>query len=206
MARRNDHSREEIRDMSLNAAEALLDREGAAGLSTRKIAAEIGYTVGSLYLVFQNLDDLIVQVNARTLRQLGERLDEAAIGRGDAGDRMVELGRAYLDFAARHPGRWGLIFDHRLAPETALPDWYRRQVMALFERVAALLAVVAPDRSPADRALAARALWSGVHGVCTLALGGKLDIAGNAGAEELIDALIRNFMSGWCRAARSREG
>lgn len=200
MARRNDHSREEIRDMALRAAENLLDREGVTGLSTRKIATEIGYTVGSLYLVFHNLDDLIVHVNSRTLEQLAEQLDQATEGGGEACDRIIELGRAYLDFASRHPGRWGLIFDHRLPPETALPDWYHRQVMALFDRVADLLAAVAPDRSPAARALAARALWSGVHGVCTLALGGKLDLAGITEAAALTDSLIRNYLSGWCLA------
>ena len=51
MARRSDHSRDEIREMALNAAKTIVEREGAAALSTRKIANEIGYTAGSLYLV-----------------------------------------------------------------------------------------------------------------------------------------------------------
>jgi AcrR family transcriptional regulator len=199
MARRNDHSRDEIREMALKAAEDLLDRQGAAGLSTRKIAAEIGYTVGSLYLVFHNLDDLIVQVNARTLTQLAEWLDQATARGQDASAGLIELGRAYLHFAALHRGRWELIFDHRLTPGVLLPEWYRRQVLSLFARVEALLAGLAPNRPQADHALAARALWSGVHGVCTLALGGKLDIAGIADAEKLTDSLMLNYLSGWNR-------
>jgi AcrR family transcriptional regulator len=200
MARRNDHSREEIREMALSAAEALLDREGAAGLSTRKIAGAIGYTVGSLYLVFQNLDDLVIQVNARTLGQLGAWLDRAAPPHCDARSGVMELGRAYLRFAARHRSRWELIFDRRLAPDMVLPDWYRQEVMALFGRVERLLADYAPERSEEDRALAARALWSGVHGVCSLALSGKLDLAGIVEAERLTDSLIENYLAGWMRS------
>lgn len=185
--------------MALQAAEALLEREGAAGLSTRKIAAAIGYTVGSLYLVFENLDDLVIQVNARTLGQLGEWLDRAALPHRNARTGVIELGRAYLRFAAKHRSRWELIFGRRPAPAAVLPDWYRWEVLALFGRVERLLAVYAPERSEGERTLAARALWSGVHGVCTLALSGKLDLAGIAEAERLTDSLIENYLAGWTK-------
>jgi AcrR family transcriptional regulator len=199
MARRNDHSREEIREMALRAAESILDREGAAGLSTRKISGEIGYTAGSLYLVFQNLDDLITQVNARTLSQLGDCLDQAAAREKDTLGSLIELGRSYLRFAALNQGRWEQIFDHHRPSGTPLPSKYKQQVLALFGRVENLLAVLAPERSTPERALAARALWSGVHGVCTLALDEKLDIAGIADAEKLTDSLIVNYLAGWRR-------
>lgn len=197
MARRNDHSREEIREMALQAAEALLEQEGTAGLSTRRIAAAIGYTVGSLYLVFENLDELVIQVNARTLGQLGESLDHAVSRHRDPLAAVRELGRAYTRFAAEHPSRWALIFDGRSTPLPALPDWYGREITALFGRVERLLAVYAPYRSPQERALAARVLWSGVHGVCTLALAGKLDRTGISEAAQLTDSLINNYLAGW---------
>ena len=63
MGRRNEHSRAELREIALQAAEHLVAEGGLAALSTRKVAAHIGYTVGSLYLVFHNLDDLIIQMN-----------------------------------------------------------------------------------------------------------------------------------------------
>ena len=202
MARRNDHSRDELRDMAIAATEALLDREGSAGLSTRKIAAAIGYTVGSLYLVFDNLDDLLVQVNARTLAQLGDWLDRATQAYSDPAAGVRALGQAYLRFAARHRSRWELIFDRRRAPDAMLPEAYLTEVAGLFGRVERLLASHAPERSPQEAALAARALWSGVHGVCTLALEGRLDLAGIAEAEQLTDSLIENYLAGWVRSGK----
>lgn len=70
MARRSDHSREEIRAMALAAAQQIVTEQGFAALNARKIASAIGYTVGTLYLVFKNLDDLFLQLNARTLDDL----------------------------------------------------------------------------------------------------------------------------------------
>lgn len=74
MGRRNEHTREELREIALQAAEQLVAEHGLAGLSTRKVVGRIGYTVGSLYMVFRNLDDLIAQMNERTLETLQARL------------------------------------------------------------------------------------------------------------------------------------
>ena len=54
MARRSDHTREEIREMALVATEQIVSVAGFSALSARKIAKKIGYTVGSLYLLFDN--------------------------------------------------------------------------------------------------------------------------------------------------------
>lgn len=74
MGRRNDHSRDELKDMVIVAAEKILVEEGYSKLTTRRIAKEIGYTVGSLYMVIKNVDDLMLLLNARTLQLLLEKL------------------------------------------------------------------------------------------------------------------------------------
>jgi len=185
--------------MALKATETIVEREGATGLSTRKIASEIGYTVGSLYLIFENLDDLIFQVNARTLAELALELDQAAARKNAPEAALVELGLVYLRFATSHRGRWDLIFGRGSPMAIPSPDWYRHRVLALFDRVETFLAQLGPARKPTEVALAARALWSGVHGVCTLALTDKLDIAGLSDAETLTTSLIEIFLSGWMR-------
>ncbi|HEX6398630.1 MAG TPA: TetR family transcriptional regulator, partial [Steroidobacteraceae bacterium] len=63
MGRRNEHSREELRDLALRAAADIVSESGAAALSMREVARRIGYTVGALYIVFENLDDLSVHLN-----------------------------------------------------------------------------------------------------------------------------------------------
>ncbi|CAI8974070.1 Transcriptional regulator [Methylocaldum szegediense] len=183
--------------MALNATKTIVEREGAAALSTRKIANEIGYTVGSLYLVFANLDDLIFQVNARTLSELAAELDRAAARSNTPKAALVELGLAYFRFATSNLGRWELIFGRGSPAANASPEWYRNRIPVLFDRVERLLVQLAPSRKPGEVALAARALWGGVHGICTLALTDKLGIAGLSDAEPLLTTLIETFLSGW---------
>ena len=135
MARRSDHSREEIREMALAAAEQIVVDQGLEGLSARKVAAVIGYTVGTLYLVSDNIDDLILQINARTLDRLYERMAQARSSVIDPRDYLLQLGQVYIRFADQDPHRWAMIFEHRLSEGRELPEWYREKIARMFAMV-----------------------------------------------------------------------
>jgi len=49
MGRRNDHTRKDIKEMAISASLELIEERGFSGLSTRKVASKIGYSVGTLY-------------------------------------------------------------------------------------------------------------------------------------------------------------
>ena len=196
MARRSDHTREELRELALTAAERIVVEQGHTHLSARKVAQTIGYTVGTLYLVFENLDDLILQVNARTLDRLHARMLEVKRKCRDPRACLLRLGEAYIDFATEDPDRWWLIFDHRF-DRREVPDWYQDNVARMFELVEELLQAAAARRSRQTVRQAARALWSGVHGICTLALTGRMAVAGVASVHSLVRSLIDNFLKGF---------
>ncbi|MEN8259323.1 MAG: TetR/AcrR family transcriptional regulator [Pseudomonadota bacterium] len=197
MARRSDHSREEIREMVLRATESIVSEQGYAGLTVRKVAMRIGYTVGSIYLVFKNLDDLILHVNARTLEELSRKLDESMSAQRSPMDNINALGRAYLRYASERFYRWSMIFEHRFPDTDAVPEWYLERVLELIKKVEIQCAGLASHRSEAEIRLAARTLWSGVHGVCILALTGKLAVVGSEDVERSVDSLVTNYLQGW---------
>ena len=103
--------------MALTAAEAIIADQGFPALSARKVAGAIGYTVGTLYLVFENLDDLILQVNGRTLDRLHRQIIEDQSDDADAQARLLQLGHSYIRFADAEPHAWKMIFEHRLGEE-----------------------------------------------------------------------------------------
>ena len=196
MARRSDHSREELRQLALDAAQFIIEAQGLGALSARKVAGRIGYTVGTLYRVFEHLDDLIMQVNARTLAELNATLDRAAADCRDAEGGVRALTHAYIDFAMRHTPRWSALYEHGIEADIRLPDDYRQQIAAMYGRLEGLLKTVAPQRSPADLARAARALWGGVQGLCMLALSDKLDIDPVESLPAVADSLVDNYVTG----------
>jgi AcrR family transcriptional regulator len=197
MARRSDHSREEIRDMALAAAEQLVSKQGYEGLSARKVASAIGYTVGTLYLVFENLDDLILHINARTLDRLQQRMLEEQTQCRDPFSCLQQLGQTYIGFAKDEPHLWEMVFKHRLPKERQVPLWFQEKVDRMFAMVEEKLTPLAKHRSQQEIAQAAGALWGGVHGICMLALTGKIGVAGVNSAQDLAQTLMNNYVRGF---------
>ncbi len=193
MARRNDHSRSEIHQMALEAARAIVREEGLSGLSVRKIATRIGYTGGTLYLVFRNLDDLILQLNAQTLEQLHTCLVSALQGCQGVEQCLLALARGYVRFAHDERPLWDALYSVRLAADEALPEGYQARVDALFGLVEQALA---PLHGAEQRRLASHVLWGGIHGITRLALDDKLDLAGPTRPEALTESLVVNYLRG----------
>jgi AcrR family transcriptional regulator len=197
MARRSDHSREELREMALSAAEQIVSEQGYEALSARKVASAIGYTVGTLYLVFENIDDLLLQVNARTLDRLHRRMSRVKSRTDDPAGYVVRLGESYLRFANDDPHRWTMVFEHRLSDGREVPDWYQQKVSRMFALIEQGLEPFRKGHSEADMTQAARAIWGGVHGICILAISDNLGIAGVDSVQRLTESLIRNYLQGF---------
>lgn len=197
MGRRNEHSQTEIKTMALAAAKDIVVQQSFQNLSARKVAKMIGYTVGTLYVVFKNFDDLILHLNAQTLDAISEKMTSVTTQPyASFEERMLALGKAYIEFAQDNPNCWNMLFEHRLPLGEPLPTWYQKKLTTLFNLLEHQL-VKHGAFSPEKAALAGSVLWSGVHGICTLSLNEKLDVSGNDSSEALLNSLVTCYLSGF---------
>lgn len=194
MARRSEHTLEQIREMVLSAAESIVSRQGFDALTVRRVAMDIGYTVGSIYMVFANMNDLVMHIKGRVLDELADELRDCAQGEHPQA-HIHAMADAYLEFAHQNFNRWRTIFDADSAEPS--PAWYQAKVDALFAIVEQPFSQLATHGSEDDIRLAARALWSGVHGVCVLSLNGSLGRAGIQHAGATLSLLVDHFIRGW---------
>ena len=189
--------------MALDAARSIVRSGGLDALSTRKVAGAMGYTVGTLYLVYENLDALILALNEDTLSCLQQRMEAAladspqdhdASPHAQAAPQLLALARAYIAFARAEPNLWRLIFEHRLPPGVQPPGSLRKAI----EQVVGLLrAALTPlPLEPGQRDLTAQALWSAVHGLCILSITGKMQTAGSGTLEQVTEHLIETYLHG----------
>jgi AcrR family transcriptional regulator len=202
MGRRSDHSPEAIRVMALAATRRLLTERGVIGLTAREIAREIGYSPGTLYNHFNDLDDLILQTNAETLDLLLARVHEARAGHRDAEPALRAMARAYIAETRAAPRLWAALFEHRIAKGRPLPDWYAARIAGLFAPVEEVLAPLFGPKHGKARRRTARILWSALHGITSLALSQKLDLIAGVSAEDMADDLISTYLAG----LRARTG
>lgn len=194
MGRRSEHSREEIRDMAIEAAARIVEKEGYQSLTARKVAAKIGYTVGTLYHVFKNFDDLVMNLNARTIDEMAGLIQQQVKRKRNPEVRIRTMAEYYVQYATDHPDRWRLVFEHEPPRGMPTPPQLKERRDVMFEMVADNLRELAPERIPQEVSHTATALWSGIHGICILALTGKLYLGGAFSMVKLMDTLIASVV------------
>ena len=201
MARRSDNTREELKEMAVLAGLALLAEEGVQGLSARAIAQRMGYTVGTLYNVFADFEDIVLHINAATVRAMHEALAPLAHAtRKDPAQRLLDLAQAYGAYAQTHPARWSLL--HGFARTSPIPDWYEQEVQQIFRMVAGLVAAL-PGMSRRRAEDAAHVLWAGLHGICALHLSRKLSHVETRPMQTLIRNFVTHYMRGLAADSRT---
>jgi AcrR family transcriptional regulator len=154
------------------AAAALVDREGVAALSLKRLADDLGVQTPSLYNHIDGLPGLERELALLSVRRLGDTLADAVIGKAGA-SAVVALLDAYRAFVTANPGLAG--YTVRPAALDAPDDTERAQAEARILHVA--MAVVASFGVTGDDAIhAVRALRSVAHGFATLEAAGGFGI------------------------------
>jgi AcrR family transcriptional regulator len=202
MGRRSVHTPEELRELILQAATELIESDGLAGLSAREIARRIGYSPGTLYNVFENLDDLILTIEARLLDRLADRLGQVSQDTPPR-QRLLDLANAYLKFTHENPRLWNLLFEHHMPNGAQVPAWYQVKLDSLMSQIEAALRPLVPGHNPTATQRAARVLWSGVHGITSLSTADKLSNVTTEAAVALVHDLVDTYLAGLEAKARA---
>lgn len=188
--------REEQRQALIAAAERAIAAQGLAGLKARELASEVGCSLGAIYNLVQDMDELVLRVGSRTLSRLDVALTEVELGPEGAVERLVAIALAYCRFARANLHLWRTLFDHRMAEGSEVPDWAVSEQMQLFRHIAVPLSELLPNAGGDRLALLTRTLFSAVHGVLVLGLDEKLIAVPVAALEQQIDMLVRLVCAG----------
>ncbi len=195
MARRADHSREELYEIAMQAACEIVEADGYHALTARNVADAIGYSPGTLYNVFANLDDLTLHLNGRTLDALYDRL-ESSEDLATPEDNLGQLLDGYLSFLEDHRNLWNTLFEYSLPKGQEPPAWYARKVNKVLSLLEEALSPIFPEGNTEAKANAARILWAGLHGICSLSGSGKLQVVTTQPVRAMAEGLLANYVAG----------
>ncbi len=87
-----------------------LAREGAAGLSLRAVAREMGMASSAVHRYFPTKDDLLTALIIDGYNALGDAAEASQHDRTDPADRWLALGHAVRDFALDRPHEYALLY------------------------------------------------------------------------------------------------
>ncbi|MFE4228088.1 TetR/AcrR family transcriptional regulator [Arthrobacter sp. NPDC056886] len=85
---------------------------GAAALSLRAVARDLGVVSSAVYRYVENREELLTLLLIDAYNELGDEVDAAvaAVPEADFGGRFAALGGAVRDWALREPSRYALLF------------------------------------------------------------------------------------------------
>jgi AcrR family transcriptional regulator len=181
-------ARDELTTAIKTAARGQLAEVGAAGLSLRAVAREIGMVSSAVYRYFATRDDLLTALIIDAYDAVGAVAEhaEAAVTRGDLLERWLAVSRAVRQWAVAHPQEWALIFGSPVPGFRAPQD-----TVDPAARIPLLLIAILRDApaSPADRAEPREPLPEAV----------RVDMAGLAAlvAPELPPELLAQAVAAW---------
>jgi AcrR family transcriptional regulator len=185
-----------LNEALLKAAEAILERDGLAGLTLRAAAREAGVSHAAPTHHFGDMSGLLSELAAAGFRKFGASLGAAAATKTSAAARMDAMGEAYVDFARAHPSMFLLMFrSERL-------DVTRPALrVAMGDAFAMLTSGVSARRGPSAQSAQLSLLaeivrsWSMVHGFAMLMIDHRLDpllahLPKGTDARDLLRAMI----------------
>lgn len=194
MARRSDHSRDELKALVLDCARSQIESDGLDGLTARRIAAAIGYSPGTIYNVFDNLDHVISAVNEETLRALNEDLSTVSFG-GDALEDARQVLDVYISFREKHPALWDAVLAHAIKPGVSQPDSYIKEIETSFGYAARAIAPAFVGDAEGLR-LAVDVLWSSLQGIFSVSPHGLLATDVQSRRREMAEFLVETYLKG----------
>ncbi|UJQ94516.1 TetR/AcrR family transcriptional regulator [Mariluticola halotolerans] len=209
MALEHDEVREKLVQVTLE----LMDAGGLDLVKARTVADRSGVSVGTVYNLYGNVDGLVraacsrifTDLNALALGETARigREMAAAIQAGELADTqkarmrylLLGLSEVYIAFVAANASRWnGLLTFNRRHPVSAAAEDYQAQQNALIGIIGQCLA--GAPFTDAERAVAARTLWSAVHGIVTMNYVGQADPRARAQTWAQIEMLVGYFVEG----------
>ncbi|ORW11675.1 TetR/AcrR family transcriptional regulator [Mycobacterium kyorinense] len=206
-------SRERIETQIIELGRRHLVDRGAAGLSLRAIARELGMVSSAVYRYVSSRDQLLAMLLADARSDLADAVDRAREAMPELwSDDVIAIAHAARSWAIAHPAGWALLYGSPAPAEDSAPS--SRVVGALLDAVAAGITTgdivltnnLAPQPMstdferlrhqfgfPGDDSVVAKCLviWAGVVGAISLEVFGQYGATRLTDPRAVFDAQVR---------------
>jgi AcrR family transcriptional regulator len=192
MGRRGNHTYEQLNKMIIDASFDLMEEEGHHLISTRKIAKRIGYTVGTLYIIFKNQEEIFLHINSKSLDILHDYIKDKLLA-APKNQTLEKIAEGYIKFANERFNLWSMLFEYRFSKELEMPKWYTDKINLFYLFINERMKAIFPDKTDEEISSIVSLFWSCIHGILVLSIKGKLDRAGKDSAHVLVNNFIQMF-------------
>jgi AcrR family transcriptional regulator len=193
--RRHSYHHGDLKQALTSAALSLVAEKGPKGFTLTEAARRAGVSAAAPYRHFADKAELLAAVAEQGFRELHADLVAAADRASDPKDRVIELGRTYVRWAVTHPDYYQVMFGTE-----SLKAEHPGLAVAAEQAFGDLLdAITTCQQAGAvridDPLEIAAPLWSLVHGLASLGIGGDLRAVGiHRPPEEMVAGVVAQLL------------
>jgi AcrR family transcriptional regulator len=176
--RRDSYHHGDLKRALTHAALSLVAEKGPQGFTLTEAARRAGVSVAAPYRHFTDKAHLLAAVAEQGFSELHAALTSAADPAFEPADNLTAIGCAYVRWAIAHPDHYRVMFgaDTREADNPGLAAAAGQAFDDLLDAITRCQQVgIMAGQNPRE---SAGPLWSLVHGVAALAIGGELRAVG----------------------------
>lgn len=192
---RKEREKEEMRRRIVDAAQHLYVENGYEKLSIRAIADEIEYSPATIYLYFKDKSEVLHAIHQQAFGRLMNDFRSILII-SDPFDRLVAMGRKYMQFAVENPELFDVMFIITAPMETLE---CREEIWMEGRTAFNLVVQVVQECIQAgvfrkqDPEVAAMMIWSMIHGHTALFVRKRLNMFPDERRAELMEQAFTLF-------------
>ncbi len=198
-----------VRETLIKTTLKLMEKGGLETVRARKVAELSDVSVGTIYNLFGNFDGLILAASVKVYGQL-QAVGLAAAKRIEAEleskalrsarervlYRLAGLADTYVDFVADNSNRWNALLAFNRSRGLSGTADNLQHLADLMDIIVRMLDEVPVWTTQPERRVAARALWSAVHGVVITNFSASEEEAARARTSALLNVLLTVITDG----------
>ena len=197
LTERKLRQQQELKEQIIVCSREIVEKEGWASLSIRKIADAIEYSVPVIYKHFENKEAISAYFVKEGFIQLLDSINQEIDPQENIATKIKQLSVGYWLFAAKYPKHYEIMFG------LGIPTCEKTNESEEIKRVSNLMvslideAIKASRKKDLDRYLKLKTLWSILHGIVAmdlLALSSKENICPSAVLADAIDGYIKSIL------------
>ena len=169
-----ERRRNKIRARILSAAERVFAREGAEGLSIRRLAENIDYSPAAIYKYFKSKDELVDELKESFFELILENVNRIADTSTPFAERSRDCVATYVQIATDKPYHYAAAFAGEStsdAPVDGDPGFAQSKKGQAFMVLRGMIAEgvhIGAFRADIDPTLAAKSIWASMHGLAMM--------------------------------------
>ena len=167
---------------------------GNSKVTIRELSRLSNISIGTVYNIFPNHDDLVFHIKSVILEQLLECFSRPDLSKKDYKESINELSHIFFDYINDNNLLWSFLISTPIS-SNRIPDWYQEKIRNILNILSNEFKKI-PHISTEKIELSTIIFWSNLQGLSLICENNKLQLVTSQTFEKIINTFVETFLNG----------